>query len=90
MMLDQSNLQASLLDFSYDISKTIAFSRQNVLVEQTQLRASYCRRGLVYGVDTVTQNSGVVYSDYFVLNIHYRCQVRGLLLFGQFLVQIKL
>ena len=61
--------------FSYDISKTIAFSRQNVLVEQTQLRASYCRRGLVYGVDTVTQNSGVVYSDYFVLNIHYRCQV---------------
>ena len=62
---------------SYDISKTIAFSRQNVLVEQTQLRASYCRRGLVYGVDTVTQNSGVVYSDYFVLNIHYRCQVRS-------------
>jgi len=61
-------------EMSYDISKTIAFSRQNVLVEQTQLRASYCRRGLVYGVDTVTQNSGVVYSDYFVLNIHYRCQ----------------
>ncbi len=23
-------------------------------------------------MDTVTQNSGVVYSDYFVINIHYR------------------
>lgn len=56
----------------YEISKNIAFSRQNVSVEQTQVQLGYSRRGLVYGVDTVTQNSGVVYSDYFRLNIHYR------------------
>lgn len=56
----------------YEISKYIAFSRQVVQVQQTQVRAAYCRRGAVYGVDTVTRNSGVVYSDYFVIHIHYR------------------
>ncbi|TRY76208.1 hypothetical protein TCAL_05682 [Tigriopus californicus] len=56
----------------YEMSKHIAFSRQNVSVEQTQIRQPYCRRGVVYGVDTITINSGVVYSDYFQLNIHYR------------------
>ena len=56
----------------YQITKTIAFSRQVVYVEQTQTKLPYCRKGHVYGVDTVTQNSGVVYSDYFRLNIHYR------------------
>ncbi len=57
---------------SYQIVKWIALSRQNVLVEQTQAKAAYCRRGLVYGVDTVTRNSGVMYADYFIIHIHYR------------------
>ena len=41
-------------------------------MEQTQIVLGYSRRGRLYGVDTVTKNSGVVYSDYFILNIHYR------------------
>ena len=56
----------------YEMSKNIAFSRQNVHVEQTQVKQGYSSKGLVYGIDTVTQNSGVVYSDYFRINIHYR------------------
>ena len=56
----------------YEITKYIAFSRQVVQVEQTQVRAPYSRPGRVYAVDTVTRNAGVVYSDYFVIHIHYR------------------
>ena len=41
------------------MAKTIAFSRQNVAVEQTQIVLGYSRRGRLYGVDTVTKNSGV-------------------------------
>ena len=61
----------------YEIAKYIAFSRQVVQVEQRQVRAPYSRRGVLHAVDTVTRNSGVVYSDYFVIHIHYRLTAEG-------------
>ena len=47
--------RASIQCKMFQISKNIAFSRQNVSVEQTQVMLGYCRKSEVYGVDTVTQ-----------------------------------
>jgi len=59
-------------EMCYEIAKYIAFSRQVVSVRQSQVVAPYTRRGRVYGVDTATRNSGVMYADYFVIHIHFR------------------
>ncbi len=56
----------------YEFTKYIAFSRQVVQLQQKQVLAPYSRPGAVYAVDTVSRNSGIVYSDYFVIHIHYR------------------
>jgi len=59
-------------EISYEITKYIAFSRQVVYVRQAQVLAPYTRKGQIYAIDTVTRNSGIMYSDYFIIHIHFR------------------
>lgn len=56
----------------YEFPKTIAFSRHNLVVDQVQSKVDWYRPGHVYAVNSVSRNSGVMYSDYFHLEIHTR------------------
>lgn len=55
----------------YQFVKTIAFSRNVINVEQTQTK-SLMIPGRMYAVDTITQNTGVMYADYIRVLIHFR------------------
>lgn len=54
---------------TYTFDKTIAFSRNTVSAHQTQVLSVY---NDAYGIDTQTTSSGIMYSDYLRLDIHYR------------------
>ena len=43
-------------------------------VDQIQTKCSWSTKGLAYGVDSINRSSGVMYADYFYLDIHVRLQ----------------
>ena len=58
----------------YEFSKTIAFSKLNLSVDQTQTQCEWSTPGVVYGVDQWSRTTGVMYSDYMHLDIHVRLE----------------
>lgn len=56
----------------YEFSKTIAFSKYNIVVDQDQLKCPWSVPNVIYGVDQVSRSSGIMYTDYFHLDLHTR------------------
>ena len=58
----------------YEFSKTIAFSKLNLSVDQVQTQCDWSTPGVVYGVNNWSRTTGVMYSDYMHLDIHVRLE----------------
>merc|ERR1711953_124945 len=58
----------------YEFSKTIAFSKLNLSVDQVQTQCDWSTPGEVYGVNNWSRTTGVMYSDYMHLDIHVRLE----------------
>ena len=58
----------------YEFSKTIAFSKLNLSVDQVQTQCDWSTPGVVYGVNNWSRTTGVMYSDYMHLDIHIRLE----------------
>ena len=56
----------------YEFPKTIAYTRHKMVVDQIQTKCHWSKKGIGYGIDSVVRTTGVLYSDYFYLEIHTR------------------
>ena len=46
-------------------------------MDQDQIKCTWSTPGLAYGVDSVTQSTGIQYADYFHIDCHTRLESFG-------------
>ena len=56
----------------YQFVKTLMMTRNVINVQQTQTRSLLTIPGKMYIIDAVTENSGIMYADYFRVPLHWR------------------
>ena len=59
---------------NYEFTKTIAFTRGTLNVNQIQTECDWSTPGLVYGIDNWSRTTGMMYADYMHLDIHLRLE----------------
>ena len=57
----------------YQFPKTIAYTKHNMVVDQIQTLV-WSKAGLGYVIESIVRTKGVLYSDYFFLEIHTRLE----------------
>ena len=60
----------------YQFPKTIAYTKHNMVVDQIQTLV-WSKAGLGYAIESIVRTTGVLYSDYFFLEIHTRLEKFG-------------
>ena len=60
----------------YQFPKTIAYTKHNMVVDQIQTLV-WSKAGLGYAIESIIRTTGVLYSDYFFLEIHTRLEKFG-------------
>lgn len=67
------NLLLPSRQMHYEFPKTIAYTQHNMIVDQSQTLV-WSKVGWGYGIDSIVRTTGVLYSDYFYLEIHTRLE----------------
>ena len=58
----------------YEFPKTVAFSKYTVLVDQDQTKCPWSIPNQIYGVDSTSKSSGIMYADTFHVDVHTRLE----------------